>query len=148
MVALGLLALGLVVGATGFAYWRDTRFPARSEPLPGTPVELRVQSGVTRPELRAIRSGLRLTDRYMRRTLGSGVARHVEARVAHSNGCHPFENAGEAVVGEGDAGFMCIDTSSPAWQWMMLRDRLSAVAAAGHEYVHVLQAEHGCLHAS
>lgn len=146
-MALGLLALVLLIGATGFAYWRDMRFPARSEPLQGTPVELRVQDGVTPPELRAIRSGIRLTDRFMRRTLGSSVTGHVEARIARSNGCRPFQKAGEAVVGEADTGFMCIDTSSPAWRWMVLRDRLSATAAAGHEYVHVLQAESGCLHA-
>jgi hypothetical protein len=146
-VALGALALVLLIGATGFAYWRDTRFPARSEPLRGTPVVLRVQDGVTAPELHAIRTGVRLTARFMRRTLGSGVTGPVEARVARSNGCHPFQSAGEAVVGEAEAGFMCIDTSSPAWSWMMLRDRLSAAAAAGHEYVHVLQGERGCLHA-
>jgi hypothetical protein len=40
---------------------------------------------------------------------------------------------------------MCIDTASPAWKWMMLRDPIAATAAAGHEYVHVLQGELGCL---
>ena len=144
-MALGLLALALAVAGTGFAYWRDTRFPARSEMLRGTPVELRVQDGVTRSELDAIRTGLRLTDRFMARTLGRTVRRHVEARIARSNGCRPSQKAGAAMIGEAKAGFMCMDTSSPAWQWMMLRDRTAAIAAAGHEYVHVLQGELGCL---
>jgi hypothetical protein len=49
-------------------------------------------------------------------------------------------------VGEAEKGFLCIDTASPAWRWLMLKDRLAASAAAGHEYVHVLQGELGCLH--
>jgi hypothetical protein len=114
--------------------------------LAGTPVELRVQDHVSAPELRTIRTGLRLTERFMRVALGRGVAGHVEARVARSNGCRPFQAVGEALVGEAQRGFLCIDTASPAWQWLMLKDRLAASAAAGHEYFHVLQAELGCLH--
>ena len=49
-------------------------------------------------------------------------------------------------MGEAEGGFLCIDTASPAWRWLMLKDRLAASAAAGHEYVHVLQGELGCLH--
>jgi hypothetical protein len=146
-VALGLLVLALPISVGGFRYWRDTRFPARSERLAGTPIELRVQDGVSTSELVTIRRGLRITDRFMSSALGRTVRRHVEARVAHSNGCRPFQKAGEALVGEAQRGFLCIDTSSPAWQWLMLKNRLSATAAAGHEYVHVLQGELGCLEA-
>jgi len=144
-VALGLLALATTVALGGFAYWRDTRFPARSEALAGLPVELRVQDGVSGRELRSIRTGLRLTDRFMRARLGRSVERQVEARIARSNGCRPFQSAGEAIVGEAQAGFMCVDTASPGWRWMLLKDRLAAIASAGHEYVHVLQDELGCL---
>ena len=133
------------IAVGGFSYWRDTRFPARSEPVAGLPVELRVQSGVDAPELRVIRRGLRVTDRFMTRVLGRTVRRHVEARIARSNGCRPFQKAGAAIVGEAEGGFLCIDTASPAWRWQMLKDRIAASAAAGHEYVHVLQGELGCL---
>lgn len=130
----------------GFAYWQDTRFPARSEPVRGLPVELRVQDGVSAGELHAIRVGLRDTSSFMRAVLGRTVEGRVEARVARSNGCRPFQAAGEAIVGEAQAGFLCVDTASPAWKWLMLKDRLAATASAGHEYVHVLQGELGCLH--
>jgi hypothetical protein len=143
---LGVLALTIPIAAGGFSYWKDTRFPARSEPVAGLPVELRVQSGVSASELRVIRRGLHLTNRFMARTLGRTVRRHVEARIARSNGCRAFQKAGEAIVGEADRGFLCIDTSNPAWRWLMLKDRLAASASAGHEYVHVLQGESGCLH--
>jgi hypothetical protein len=145
-LALGVLALMIPIAAGGFSYWKDTRFPARSERVAGMPVELRVQSGVSAGELHAIRRGLHLTDRYMSRVLGRTVRHHVEARVARQNGCRAFQKAGEAIVGEADRGFLCIDTSNPAWQWLMLKDRVAASASAGHEYVHVLQGESGCLH--
>lgn len=144
-IALGLLALAVPIALSAFAYWRDTRFPARSEPVSGIPVELRVQDGVSAPELRAIRLGLRTTSRFMRANLGRTVEREVEARVARSNGCRPFQPAGEAIVGEAQAGFLCVDTASPSWQWLMMKDPLAASASAGHEYVHVLQGELGCL---
>jgi hypothetical protein len=133
------------VAAAAYTYWEDTRFPARAETVAGIPVELRVQAGVDGPELRAIRRGLRLTNRFMASALGRTVERHVEARIARSNGCRPFQRGGEAIIGEADTGFLCIDTASPAWQWLMLKNPLGASAAAGHEYVHVLQAELGCL---
>jgi hypothetical protein len=143
--ALSFVALAIPVGLGAFAYWQDTRFPARSEQVAGIPVELRVQDGVDESELRAIRRGLHATSRFMAGALGRTVERHVEARVASSNGCRPFQNGGEAIVGQGDGGFLCIDTASPAWQWLMLKDRVAASVSAGHEYVHVLQAEMGCL---
>jgi hypothetical protein len=145
-VALGFLVLLIPIAVGGFNYWRDLQFPARSVTVAGMPVELRVQSGVDQRELRAIRRGLHVTDRFMKRSLGRTVRRHVEARIARTDGCRPFQKAGEAIVGEADRGFLCIDTASPAWRWLMLKDRLAASAAAGHEYVHVLQGELGCLH--
>jgi hypothetical protein len=145
LVALSLLIVMAPITAGAYAYWRDTRFPAHSAWVAGMPVELRIQDGVAPSELRAIRRGLRLTDRFMRIGFGSTVRGHVEARIAKSNGCRAFQKVGEAIVGEAERGFLCIDTASPAWQWLMLKDRLAASAAAGHEYVHVLQGEHGCL---
>jgi hypothetical protein len=145
-IALALLALALPLTLGAFAYWQDTRFPARSERVRGLPVVLRVQDGVSARELHAIRVGLRDTARFMQAVLGRAVEGPVEARVARSNGCRPFQAAGEAIVGEAQAGFLCVDTASPAWKWLMLKDRLAAAASAGHEYVHVLQDELGCLH--
>src|SRR3954469_4855452 len=143
--AMGFLALGAPLAVGGFAYWQDTRFPAHTVAVAGIPVELRVQDGVSAREVDAIRTGLRLTDRYMRHTLGRTVRSHAEARVARTNGCRPFQRGGAALVGEAERDFLCIDTSSPAWRWLMLRDPVAAVESAGHEYVHVLQAELGCL---
>jgi hypothetical protein len=132
-------------GATGFVFWKNTRFPARSERIAGIPVLLRVQDGVKPNELRAIRDGIRLTDRYMKRALGRTVHGPVEVRVARANGCHSWEPAGAGLVGEGQDGFVCVDTATPAWQWIIRKDHLEATAMAGHEYVHVLQGELGCL---
>src|SRR2546426_4583817 len=92
-VALGLVALMTLIAAGAYAYWQDTRFPAHSVHVAGMPVELRVQDGVDTGELRAIRRGLRLTDRFMRKAFGRTVTGHVEARIARSNGCRPFQKA-------------------------------------------------------
>jgi hypothetical protein len=132
-------------GGSGLVYWHDTRFPSHLERLAGMPVELRVQDGVPARERHAIRYGLRAADRFMRRSLGHTVRKPVQARIARGNGCRPFEAAGGALVGEGEDGFMCIDTSTPGWQWLIAKDRMAATALAAHEYVHVLQAEIGCL---
>jgi hypothetical protein len=139
------LALIALVGCCGFVYWRNTRFPARSEPLLGAPIELRIQSGVSARELSAIRDGLYLVQRHASSALGRSVRGPVEARVAHSNGCQPFEEAGGASVGEGKRGFLCIDTASPGWPWLVRKDFSAATAVSAHEYVHVLQGELGCL---
>jgi hypothetical protein len=134
----------LLAGA-GFVYWQNTRFPARSERLAGTPIVLRVQSGVKPEELRVIRAGLRSVHRYGARTLGWRVHGKVEARVARRDGCRPFQASGGSLVGDGGDHFLCVDTASPGWQWLMLKDRVAATSIPAHEYVHVLQAELGCL---
>jgi hypothetical protein len=142
---LAVVALVVLMVGGGFAYWRGSRFPARSEYLPGTPIELRIQDGVQPRELRMIRSGLRSAQRYMESRLGRTVHGHVEARIARSNGCRPFQSPGGSLVGEADRGFLCIDTANLHWKWLVLKDRLAATSTAAHEYVHVLQAELGCL---
>jgi hypothetical protein len=139
------LALIVVIGCCGFVYWRNTRFPARSERLAGTPVELRIQSGVSGRELRAISDGLYFVQRQISTALGASVRGPVEARIARANGCHPFEAAGGASVGEGKKGFLCIDTASLGWQWLVRKDLTAATAVSAHEYVHALQGELGCL---
>jgi hypothetical protein len=144
-LGLATLALVAVIGCCGFVYWQNTRFPARAEQLAGTPVELRIQDGVSPRELRAIRDGLRIVQRHAATSLGRSVRGPVEARVARSNGCHPFEDAGGASIGEGKEGFLCIDTASPGWQWLVRKDLTAATAISGHEYVHVLQGELGCM---
>jgi hypothetical protein len=144
-LACGALALVALIACSGFVYWRNTRFPARSEWLAGLPIELRIQDGVSARELRAIRDGLYLVERHGFRSLRRSARGPVEARVARSNGCHPFEHSGGAAFGEGTKGFICIDTASPAWQWLVRKDLAAATAVSAHEYVHVLQGELGCL---
>jgi hypothetical protein len=130
---------------SGFSYLRELQFPARSVAMKGLPVELRVQDGVPPNELRAITDGLRLTDRFMRKELRRSVRRPVEARVARQNGCRPFQSPGSASIGEADDGFLCVATGNLHWQWLVKKDVAAARAVSAHEYVHVLQAELGCL---
>jgi hypothetical protein len=134
----------LCVGA-GFSYWQETRFPAHTVELRGLPVQLRVQDGVERRELRAITDGLRLADRFMRSELRRTVRHRAEARVARKNGCRPFESSSGDSIGEADDEFMCIATRNLHWQGLIEKDLTAAVAVSAHEYVHVLQAELGCL---
>jgi hypothetical protein len=135
----------MVCVVSGFSYWQETRFPARTVALEGLPVQLRVQDGVERRELRAIIDGLRVTDRFMRRELRRSVLRPVEARVARRNGCRPFQSSSSDSIGEADDGFLCVATGNLHWQWLMQKDLAAARAVSAHEYVHVLQAELGCL---
>jgi hypothetical protein len=135
----------MLCAGSGFSYWQQTRFPARSIALQGTPIELRVQDGVPPRELRAITTGLHLTDHFMRRTLRRTVREPVEARVARADGCHPFESSSGDAVGEADDGFLCVSTENLHWKWLIDKDLPAAVAISGHEYVHDLQAELGCL---
>jgi hypothetical protein len=135
----------LVCGASGFSYWEETRFPARTVAAPGLPVELRVQDGVKRKELRAVIDGLRLVDRFMKRDLRRSVRRPVEVRVAHRDGCRPFQSSSSDSIGEADHGFLCVATANLHWQWLVEKDMAAARAVSAHEYVHVLQAELGCL---
>jgi hypothetical protein len=137
--------LAMLCVGTGFSYWQGTRFPARTVELKRLPVKLRVQDGVERHELRAIADGLRTVDRFMRSELGRTVQNPVEARVAHRNGCRPFESSSGDSIGEADHGFLCVSTKNLHWQWLVDKDPVAAVAVSGHEYVHVLQAELGCL---
>jgi hypothetical protein len=140
-----LSGLLLVAAYWGAWYWQQTRFPARTVALPGTPVELRVQKGVQPRELRAVRRGLLLADRFMRRDLGRTVQKPVEARVARSNGCRPFESPTDSLVGEADHGFLCVATRNLHWRYLIQSEPAAATAVSAHEYVHVLQAELGCL---
>jgi hypothetical protein len=142
VAALGFITL---CAGTGFSYWQATRFPARTVELKSLPVQLRVQDGVERRELRAITDGLRLADRFMKSELRRTVRHTVEARVARKNGCRPFESSSGASIGEADDDFMCVATKNLHWQWLVEKDLAAAVAVSAHEYVHVLQAELGCL---
>ena len=140
-----LACLGLAVAGTAFARWGADRFPARSERVAGTPVELRVQDGVTPRELRAIRGGLEVMDRFSERTLDRRVRGPVEARVARRDRCRQDESGERSLIGQASAGFLCVDTANIEWRVLISSDRPSATAVSAHEYAHVLQAELGCL---
>jgi len=140
-----IAVVAAVVAGSAFAYWSDDRFPARSAPLAGTPVELRIQDGVTARELRTVRVGIRLTDRYLRRSLHRGVRGPAQARIARRDRCGHSQSGERAVIGTGNPGFLCVDTSNVEWKAMLNEDRPAATAVSAHEYVHVWQAELGCL---
>ena len=142
-----VLLAGVVVlaGGTGVAHWEAGRFPARSDPIRGTPVELRVQDGVTAREVEAVRRGVLLVQRFMRRSLGHVVRGPVEARVARPDRCRRTDSSDREVIGQGSAGFICVDTANVEWQVLINSDPVAAIAVSAHEYVHVLQAELGCL---
>jgi hypothetical protein len=82
---------------------------------------------------------------YLARVFHRTVRRPVEGRIAHSSSCRALQESGGAPVGEAKQGFLCIDTASLSWQWLMLKDTDAATATVAHEYVHVLQGELGCL---
>jgi len=137
-------AVLLAVG-TAFARWGDDRFPARSHAVAGTPVELRIQAGVTARELRAVRDGVVLMDRFMEHSLGRRVRGPVEARVARRQRCRHDESGERSLIGQASAGFLCVDTANIEWKVLVSTDRPAATAVSAHEYAHVLQAELGCL---
>jgi hypothetical protein len=139
------VGLATVCLASGFSYWQETRFPARTVALKGLPVQLRVQDGVERRELRAIIDGLRLSDRFMKSELHRSIRHTVEARVARQNGCRPFQSPSSDSIGEADDHFLCLATGNLHWQWLVKKDIAAARAVSAHEYVHVFQAELGCL---
>jgi hypothetical protein len=143
-----VVAAAVIVGvclASGFSYWQQTRFPARTVALEGLPVQLRVQDGVERRELRAIKDGLRLADRFMQSELDRSIRGSVEARVARKNGCRPFQSPSNDSIGEADDHFLCVATGNLHWRWLVKKDMAAARAVSAHEYVHVFQAELGCL---
>jgi hypothetical protein len=140
-----LACVVLLVAGTAFARWPGDRFPAGSQGVAGTPVELRVQDGVTARELRAIRDGVVLMDRYIERSLGRRVQGPVEARVARRDRCRHDESGERSLIGQARAGFLCVDTANIEWKVLVSTDRPTATAVSAHEYAHVLQAELGCL---
>jgi hypothetical protein len=142
MTLLGGLA---ALTAAWFTLWSGESFPARSARLAGTPAQLRIQDGVTPRELHAIRAGVRTADRYLRRSLGRAVSGPVEVRIARADPCRSSESGERSVIGEGAAGFVCVDTGNVEWKVLISTDRPAAIAVAAHEYVHVWQAELGCL---
>ena len=147
MARLRLVAAAIVVVllAGGLWAWDQIRFPARTEALAGTPIELRVQDGIPAGELALLRDGLRAGDRYLDRRLGGGLRERVEARLARRDGCEPFQDPGAGATGVAKAGFLCVDTSSPGWRDAARRDRGLARTIPAHEQVHAWQAERGCL---
>lgn len=142
---MAVVCLAAVCFWAGFSYWQETRFPARTVTLEGLPVELKVQDGVTRQDLSAVTQGLRVADSYMRSHLRRTVRHGVEARIAHRNGCRPFQSSNSDSIGEANTGFLCVATRNLHWQWLVKKDRPAAIAVSAHEYVHVLQSELGCL---
>lgn len=140
-----LALVALVAAGTAFARWGTDGFPARSQGVAGTPVELRVQDGVTAGELRAIRDGVVLMDRFIQSSLDRRVGGPVEARVARRNRCRHDESGERSLIGEASAGFLCVDTANIEWEVLASTDRAAATAVSAHEYAHVLQAELGCL---
>ena len=143
MMLVLLAGLAVLAGGTGFAQWQAGRFPARSEPIRGTPVELRVQDGVTARELGAVRRRRRVVQRYLRRTLGRGVVGPVEVRVARPDPLPALRFERQEVIGEGGAGFVCVDTGNVEWKVLISTHPPAATAVSAHEYVHVWQAELG-----
>jgi hypothetical protein len=139
-----MLAGLFLLSVGGFAELQGARFPARSLPLPGTPVQLRVQDGVTAQELRAVAEGVRAVHRFLAMSLGQDVRGPVDGRIASEDSCKS-SNSGERLIGEGDHGYLCVDTSNPHWRWLIRNHPDSATAISAHEYVHVWQAETGCL---
>src|SRR4051794_28454201 len=138
-----LAAVGLTTA--GFTMLGDERFEARSAPLAGTSVTLRVEHGVASSEVTPVRIGIVAADRYARRLLGRPVRGRVDARVSGASGCRLLSHTDGIPVGEAEQGRLCIDTGSLRWQWLVLKEPTAAAVIAAHEYTHVVQADLGCL---
>ena len=80
----------------------------------------------------------------MRLALGRTVRGPVKARIAHEDTC-PGGDGDRSLIGEGSAGRLCVDTRNVEWQLTVRNHPDAAMAIPAHEYVHVLQAELGCL---
>jgi hypothetical protein len=139
------IGTALLAGGTGLAQWHGDGFSAGSERLAGTPVELRAQRGVGAHELHAIRTGVRLVDRYVDEVLGRPVRGPVEGRIARHDRCTDSESGERSLIGQAGAGFLCVDTANIEWQVLLSENRPAATAVSGHEYAHVWQSELGCL---
>ena len=142
-MALMAIALLGVAAASALAMSGDD-FPARSQRLGGTPVQLLVQREVTRADMHAVARGVRSADRYVRSSLGRRVRGPVQARIARGDPC-PGADGDRSVIGQGGSGSLCVDTANVEWQLLIRNHRAEAAAIPAHEYVHVLQAELGCL---
>ena len=140
-----LLAAALaVVAAVAAAVWWVTAFPAERETLPGLPVELAVQDGVSAAEVAEVRAGLRAADAYLRTVQGQGVTRRVEVRVARSDGCTAFASSAGPPTGWADAGRLCLNTRAGAWRQQFAMDPALIAQLVAHEHVHNVQAQTGC----
>ncbi len=141
--AVALAAVALVT--TAFTVFGDQRFEARSAPLAGTPVTLRVERGVAPSEVTPVRVGILAAHRYARRLLGRPVRGPVDARVSGRSGCRLLSHTDGIPVGEAERGRLCIDTGNLRWKWLVQTDPTAASVIAAHEYAHVVQADLGCL---
>ena len=129
----------------GFTFLHGDEFRSRAHSLRGTPVTLHVERGVPGRRVRPIRVGISAMARYSLHALGVTVHGPVRVRVAGRSGCDLLDAPDGILVGEAELGRICIDTNSLAWGWLVLKDPTAAAAIAAHEYVHVMQAELGCL---
>jgi len=136
----GLLAL---IAARAFAFGGGG-FAASSRPVPGTPVEMLIQDGVGDADVRAVAEGVRASHDFMRLALGRTVRGPVKARMAREDTC-PGGDGDRSLIGEGGAGWLCVDTRNVEWRLLVRNHRDEAMAIPAHEYVHVLQAQLGCL---
>jgi hypothetical protein len=136
----GLLAL---VAARAFALGGDG-FAATSQHVSGTPVETLIQDGVGEADVSAVAAGVRASHDFTRLALGRTVRGPVQARIAHEDTC-PGGDGDRSLIGEGSAGQLCVDTRNVEWQFLVRNHPDAAMAIPAHEYVHVLQAQLGCL---
>jgi hypothetical protein len=136
----GLLAL---VAARAFALGGDG-FAATAQQIAGTPVDMLVQDGVRDADVRAVAAGVRASHDFMHQALGRTVRGPVEARLAHEDMC-PGGDGDRSLIGAGGAGRLCVDTRNVEWQLLVRNHPDAAMAIPAHEYVHVLQAQLGCL---
>lgn len=139
-----IAVVALVVVAAGGVVWRLAAFPARHETLPGLPIDLRVQAGVSDAEVAEIRAGLRAADAYLRTVQGAAVAKRVEVRVARSRGCTFGASAAGPPTGWADADRLCLNTRAGAWRDQFALDPALIAQLVAHEHVHNVQAQIGC----
>lgn len=134
----------MLLVVAGLAVW-FSRFPADTEPIAGTPLELEVQDGVPDAEVGQVRAGLEAMDTYLRDEAGEHVTRPVQVRVSWSHGCKPFHSPTSGPVGWVDGSdFICLNAAHPTWRRAVGEHAHFPAYVAAHEHVHNLQAQVGC----
>ncbi|HEU4798186.1 MAG TPA: hypothetical protein VFT63_04610 [bacterium] len=121
-------------------------FPARREPMAGTPYTLVIQPNVSSHSVELVKRGLEIADHYLGERLGRTITAPIDVRLSGFTPCTAVEPIPQlAATGSADARRLCINTRSRVWRSATADRRWIPLAVVAHEHFHVLQGQIGCL---